>query len=107
MDANAIFLAAYTRNVTIERNECVWVGMSCVVTFGYVPRNDATDGEQPWGTVIAYNLLHEFGIQEMQSSGWFSGKAALTRAEGNIMCASGESRGRRGGELTARNEREV
>ena len=84
-DANAIFLAGYTRNVTIERNECVWVGMSCVGTFGYVPRNDATDGQQPWGTQILYNFFHEFGVQEMQSSGWFNGKSALTRAEGNLM----------------------
>ena len=84
-DANAIFIAGYARNVTIERNECVWVGMSCVVTFGYVPRNDATDGQQPWGTQILYNLFHEFGIQEMQSSGWFTAKSALTRLEGNLL----------------------
>ena len=84
MDGNAVFLAAYNRNATIEHNECVFNGMSCVVTYGYASFNDATAGEQPWGTQINYNFMHEFGVQEMQSSGWYSGKAALTRTEGNI-----------------------
>lgn len=84
-DANAVIVAAYNRNATISHNECVWIGMSCVVTFGYAPFNDATSGEQPWGTSVLFNLMHELGVQEMQSSGLFSGKSALTRVEGNLI----------------------
>jgi hypothetical protein len=84
MDANAIFVGAYNRNTTIERNECVWHGMSCVVTFGYAEQNDCTAGEQPWGTQINFNLFHELGLQEMQSSAWFTGKTPLSHVEGNL-----------------------
>ena len=84
MDANAIFVGAYNRNTTIERNECIWHGMSCVVTFGYTEQNDCTAGEQPWGTRINYNLFHELGLQEMQSSAWFTGKTPLSHVEGNL-----------------------
>ena len=84
-DANAIFLAAYNRNATVSHNEFAFTGMSCVVTFGRTSQDDGTAGEQPWGTVLAYNKVHEIGTYQLQSSFWFNAKATLTRAEGNII----------------------
>ena len=46
---------------------------------------DGSAGEQPWGTQIFYNVFRELGLQEMQSSGWYSGKTPLARLEGNLM----------------------
>jgi hypothetical protein len=84
-DANAIFLAAYNRNATVVDNEFVFTGMSAVVTFGRTVQDDGTGNLHPWGTVIAYNKVHELGTFELQSSAWFTARAALTRAEGNII----------------------
>ena len=84
-DANAIFLAAYNRNATIAHNEFAYIGMSAVITFGRTIQDDGTEGEQPWGTVLAYNKVHEIGTYQLQSSFWFNSKATLTRAEGNIV----------------------
>lgn len=84
-DANAVFLAAYNRNATVQDCEFAYTGFSAVVTFGSTLQDDATNGEQPWGTVIAYNVVHEIGTYQLQSSGWFTSRAALTRAEGNVI----------------------
>jgi hypothetical protein len=83
-DANAIFVAAYNRNCTIVDNEFAFTGFSAVATFGRTHQDDGTGGEQPWGTVIAYNKCHELGTYQLQSSCWFTSKSALTRAEGNV-----------------------
>ena len=84
-DANAVFLAAYNRNATVVDNEFAFIGMSAVVTFGATQQDDGTVGTQPWGTVIAYNLVRELGTYQLQSSAWFTSRAALTRAEGNVV----------------------
>ena len=84
-DANAVFLAAYNRNATVTDNEFAFIGMSAVVTFGATQQDDGTVGTQPWGTVIAYNLVRELGTYQLQSSAWFTSRAALTRAEGNVV----------------------
>ena len=84
-DSNAVFLAAYNRNATVIGNEFAYVGFSALVTFGRTNQDDGTGGEQPWGTVFAYNKVHEIGTYQLQSSAWFTSKAALTRAEGNIV----------------------
>ena len=84
-DANAVFLAGYNRNATVVDSEFAYTGMSAVVTFGKTDQDDATGGEAPWGTVMAYNLVREMGAYQLQSSAWFTSRAALTRAEGNVV----------------------
>ena len=84
-DANAIFLAAYNRNATIEHTEFQWLGMSAVAEFGFTAMNDGTAALQPWGTVMAFNKVHEIGLYEVQSSALFLGKTPLTRLEGNLL----------------------
>jgi hypothetical protein len=84
-DANAIFLAAYNRNASIVDNEFAYTGFSALATFGRTSQDDGTGGEQPWGTLFAYNIVHELGTYQLQSSGWFTSKSCLTRAEGNVI----------------------
>ena len=36
-------------------------------------------------TVIAYNKAHEIGQYQLQSSLWFTSRATMTRAEGNVV----------------------
>lgn len=75
VDGNAIIVNGWNRNVSINFNEFVWIGESAVVSWGRVNGSDATDGEQPWGTVLSGNLCHEIGLYEKQASCYF---AALT-----------------------------
>ena len=84
-DGNAVFLAAYNRNASVVDCEFAYIGMSALVTFGATVQDDATAGTQPWGTVSAYNLVHEIGAYQLQSSAWFTSRAALTRAEGLVI----------------------
>jgi hypothetical protein len=84
-DANAVMVTNYNRNATVIDNEFAFVGMSCVVTFGNTVQDDGTAGTQPWGTVIAYNKAHEIGQYQLQSSLWFTSRATMTRAEGNVV----------------------
>ena len=84
-DANAVMIANMNRNATVSDNEFAFVGMSCVVTFGNTLQDDGTAGTQPWGTVIAYNKAHEIGQYQLQSSLWFTSRATMTRAEGNVV----------------------
>ena len=83
-DGNAVHLDKYNRNATIEDSEFAWLGMSAVTLLGDTAEDDATAGTQPWGTLLARNLVREIGIVEKQSSALFLGKSALTRAEGNV-----------------------
>jgi hypothetical protein len=80
-DGNAIHIDKYARNTTVEDTEFVWLGMSAVTLMGDTDEDDATAATQPWGTVLARNLVHEIGILEKQSSALFLGKSALTRVE--------------------------
>ena len=84
-DANAVFLAAYNRNASVVDCEFAYTGFSAVVTFGRTVQEDGTGGEQPWGTLIAYNKVHELGTFQLQSSAWFTSKSAATRFEGNVV----------------------
>ena len=77
-DGNAVHLDKYNRNATITYNEFVWLGSTAIAVWGNTdggdPRLpegygiDGTAGNQPRGTYIAFNLCHEYGIWEKQSS---------------------------------------
>ena len=84
-DANSIMISGYNRNVTVVDNEFAYIGMSAVVTYGRCKQDNCTAGQQPWGTLLAYNKVHEIGAYQLQSSFWFISKAALTRSEGNVV----------------------
>ena len=56
-----------------------------MATNGDAEKWDARKGEQPRGTVMKQNLIHDVGIYEKQSSGWGHNKACLATVEDNIM----------------------
>ena len=83
-DGNAVLLNAYNRNASVLRTEFAWIGMSALALMGDCDHDDCTGAAQPWGTLLAGCVVRELGIVEKQSSALFLGKAALTRAEGNV-----------------------
>jgi hypothetical protein len=84
-DANAVMIAAFNRNASVVDNEFAFTGMSAVATVGRTVQDDGTAGEQPFGTLIAYNKVHEIGAFQLQSSAWFTSRSTLTRAEGLVV----------------------
>ena len=84
-DANAVMIAGFNRNASVVDSEFAYTGMSAVVTFGRTLQDDGSNGEQPFGTLIAYNKVHEMGAYQLQSSAWFTSRATLTRAEGLVV----------------------
>ena len=91
LDGNAIMVSGYNRNVTILKNEFVWIGDSAIALWGYTKGTsvqgmgwDGTDGNQPRFTKILYNFVHELGIWEKQSSFYFQAKSCQNLIQGNI-----------------------
>lgn len=85
LDGNAVFLSGYTRNVTVDRNEFVWLGESAVASWGMTAGVDATAGTQPWFTRVTDNICHEIGHTEKQVSCYFAATSHAATVSGNIM----------------------
>ena len=93
LDASAVSINAYNRNLRIEENEMVSIGESAITSWGLTRRGDdiedeligaakdlpmgmgidGTSGDQPRGNQIVSNLIHEIGIYQKQSSMYFQG----------------------------------
>ena len=59
---NGLLLSGYVRRASIERNEFKWVGDSAIVLLGRTDEAqpcNGTYGEQPRGTQIVGNFIHE------------------------------------------------
>ena len=77
VDGNAVMLSGFNRNTSIVKNEFVWIGDSVVASWGYTAplgggagdealgqyRSgiDGRNGEQPRGTLMEQNFIHECG----------------------------------------------
>jgi hypothetical protein len=100
IDGNAVLLSAYNRNVSVTHNEFVWIGATAVALWGNTESSgsgngdavmppgygaDGTAGNQPRFSLIAYNLCHELGIWEKQSSCYTQFKSAQNTLWRNIM----------------------
>eukprot|EP01083_Nonionella_stella_P053420 141314_1 len=100
-DGNAVFIFNYNRNISVTHNEFVWIGDSCIVSWGSTegidfPELDAknvryagmgidgTGGNQPRFLNISYNIAHEIGIFEKQSSLYFQAKSCQNYVSHNI-----------------------
>ena len=81
---NAVFLSNYVRNAVIEGNEFVYVGDSAIAAVGTAELIDGTLGNQPRGTRILSNLVHEVGIWGKETSAYFQGLACQTVLRGNV-----------------------
>lgn len=69
----------------IERNTFEWLAENAIATWGETEKYNATNGDQPWNTMIYHNVMRELGIYEKQSSALGQAKAALSDVRNNIM----------------------
>jgi hypothetical protein len=83
-DANAVFIGGRSRNVSVLDSEFVWLGMSAVASLGLTDQEDATGGEQPYGTLLSGLVVREIALYEKQSSAFFLGRTPLARLEASI-----------------------
>ena len=84
VDANAVYIGGRNRNVSVLDSEFVWLGMNAVASLGLSEQDDATGGEQPWGTLLSGLVVHELALYEKQSSAYFVGRTPLSRLENSL-----------------------
>ena len=82
---NAVFLSNFVRHAVIEGNEFVFVGESAIAAVGSSSLMDGTDENQPRGTRVIRNLMHENGIFGKQTSAYIQSVACQTELIGNVM----------------------
>ena len=81
---NGLLLNNYVRGAVIEENEFVWVGDNAVVAVGSVQLIDGTDGNQPRGTKVIGNLVHEVGVFGKQVCAYVQSLACETELIENV-----------------------
>jgi len=99
LDGIGVFITGYNRNLTISNNTFEWLGSSSIAAWGDTsyslnanqsrsiqwPRGpDARDGNQPRGTRIIGNIVHDIGIFEKQSSFYFQAAVAQSLIKDNV-----------------------
>jgi hypothetical protein len=89
-DGIVLFLSGYVRGANVSYNSFAWTGETVIALWGYgdggpVPGMgpDLTAGNQPRGTLIAYNTAREIGVIQKQASFVFSAVAGLSTIVGN------------------------
>ena len=108
VDGNALMLSGYNRNATVQHSNFEWIGNTAMAAWGYthelhtsegLPDGNGingADGNQPRGTRIINNIVHEIGLYEKQSSCWFQAKSAQTLLEGKYVAWCGSHQLERG-----------
>ena len=81
---NGLLLNNYVRDAVIEGNEFVWVGDNAIVAVGSAELMDGTDGNQPRGTKVIGNLVHEVGVFGKQVCAYVQSLACETNLTGNV-----------------------
>lgn len=91
LDGNGVMISGYNRNVTVQKNEFVWIGNTAIASWGYTTGAgvegmgwNGTDGNQPRFNRIMYNFVHELGIWQKQSSLYFQSQSCQNLISGNI-----------------------
>ena len=82
---NGLFLSNYVRNAVVEGNEFVYTGDSAILSIGTAALMDGTDGNQPRGTKIIGNLMHEVGVFGKEVSAYCQSVTSETQVVGNVM----------------------
>jgi hypothetical protein len=80
-DGNAIFVGGRSRNASVLDSEFAWLGMNAVASLGTTQQDDATGGDQPFGTLLSGLVARELALYEKQSSAYFLGRTPLSRVE--------------------------
>ena len=81
---NGLLLNNYVRGAVIKGNEFVWVGDNAIVAVGSAQLMDGTDGNQPRGTKVIGNLVHEVGVFGKQVCAYVQSLACETELIGNV-----------------------
>jgi len=91
LDGNAVFFSGFNRNATVQRSEFVSIGETAISQWGYTDGSpvpgmgfDGTAGNQPRGTSVLLNLVHEVGLWTKQNSFYFQSESGLNTVMGNI-----------------------
>jgi len=84
LDGNAVLLSAFNRNVTIANSTFAYIGCNAVAGWGNTDAWDGLAGDQPRHTLVRDCYMHDLGLLQKQSSGWFQAKTAQRRFAGNI-----------------------
>jgi hypothetical protein len=91
LDGNAVFFSGYNRNASVTKNEFVSIGESAISQWGYTDGSpvpgmgfDGSAGNQPRGTYVGYNFVHEVGLFTKQNSFYFQSESMGNVLEGNV-----------------------
>ena len=91
LDGNAVFVSGYARNVTISANEFLSIGETAIAQWGYTDGSpvpgmgfDLTAGNQPRGTQVVGNVVHEVGLYTKQNSFYFQSESFGNIIDSNI-----------------------
>ena len=82
---NGLFLSNYVRNAIVEANEFRYAGDSSIAAVGSTELIDGTSGNQPRGTKLTNNLIHESGVFGKQTSPYMQSLACETELTGNVI----------------------
>jgi hypothetical protein len=91
LDGNAVFLSGYNRAAQLLENEFLSIGETAISQWGFTEGSpvpgmgyDATMGNQPRGTLVRGNLVHELGLWTKQNSFYFQSESFGNTIEGNV-----------------------
>ena len=101
LDGIGVHVSGYNRNTSITDSTFSWLGSSAIALWGetstalnangskVLPEGmrmgpDAREGLQPHHTLIAGNLVREYGLWEKQSSAVFQALSQHTTVQGNV-----------------------
>jgi len=85
IDGNAIYLGGYSRGVQILRNEFSLLGNNAIASWGKSVDYDGTGGQQPRRGLIYGNVAHDIGLEQKQSSFYFTAQSCENTIVGNIV----------------------
>ena len=74
----------YVQGALIKNNKFVWVGDNAIVAVGSTQLIDGTDDNQPSGTKVIGNLVHEVGVFGMHVCTYVQSLACEMELTGNI-----------------------
>ena len=85
IDGNAVFLGGYNRGLLILRNEFSLLGANAICSWGRSDFYDGTGGQQPRRGLIYGNIAHDIGLEQKQSSFYFTAQSCENTITANIV----------------------
>eukprot|EP00794_Sanderia_malayensis_P005521 gene5521-6206_t len=81
---NGIFIGNYTRNATIADNYIALAGDNGIAVVGHTLYINGTNGDQPRGTQILRNVIHDTGVWGKGTYSYSQSIACQSHIEGNV-----------------------